>query len=185
MSATRNLPSRTIPSSLTAVVLLLVAVGLGWLAIARLVQGSWPAGVETAAGGAEPLTWADPLMWAAGIILAVLGLILLLAAVLPGHFSAVRLDDTRSESGAERMSVVVPNSSLARLAVSEAAIIDGVGGVRASAGPRRVDVNVTTPLRETSSLAAEVRDAVRTRFEGLGAQPVPKVVVHTRTKDIS
>lgn len=179
MSATRRRPSRAVPATITAVVLLAIAVAAGWLAIARLVQGAWPSGVDSAAGLIASASWGSPWVWAVGIVLGVLGLVLLLTAIVPGRLNAVRL------GSAPDLSVVMPNSSLAKLATGEASLIDGVNGVRASAGPRRVDLTVTTPLRETAQLVEEVREAVTRRFEDVGTQPRPKVVVHTRTKEFS
>ena len=48
----RRRPARTVPATITALLLLALGAGLVWAAVQRLVQGSWPTFAEQSAAWA-------------------------------------------------------------------------------------------------------------------------------------
>ena len=87
----RRRSSRSVPATITALVLLALAVALAWLGISRLVTGSWPGFMSSVGDSLAGLTWNSPAVWGASVVLALIGLILLLAAILPGKHTAIRI----------------------------------------------------------------------------------------------
>lgn len=97
----RPRPSRAVPAVICGLVLLAVGVLLVWAAVARLTQGQWPAFFTAVSTWLSTLSWNSAGSWTAGIILAAAGLVLLLAALVPGGFRALTLhmDPTREVTG--------------------------------------------------------------------------------------
>ncbi len=55
----RRRPARTVPATITAVVLLALGVGLVWAAVQRLARGSWPGFADQTASWLAALTWGN------------------------------------------------------------------------------------------------------------------------------
>lgn len=178
----RHRPSRTLAASVTALVLLAAGVALVWISVLRLSIGAWPGFVDTAARSLPSLTWNSPIMWTVAVITAVLGLILLLAAIIPGKHNGIRLQATHDGSTANE--VVLSRRGIVRLANAEAGRMDGVLSSKAKAKGRRVKMTVTSPLREPGDLRQRVTDSVDRRFHSIGLKPHPKVNVVVRSRDV-
>ena len=91
-TALRRRPARTVPATITAVVLLALGVGLVWAAVQRLVQGSWPTFADQTGAWVAALSWGTVWVLVISIAVAVLGLILLVAAIKPGPPTAMVVD---------------------------------------------------------------------------------------------
>lgn len=87
----RHRTSRALPALIVGVVLLASGAALSWIAITRLVNGAWPAFLAGPRDWLIGLAWGSPAVWAAGAVMAIIGLVLLLAAVVPGPFNALPL----------------------------------------------------------------------------------------------
>lgn len=183
----RRRPSRTVPALLVSALMLLAGVGLSWVSISRLAQGVWPAFFRGPRTWLGDLSWDSPSTWAIGAGLVLIGLILLLAALIPGQYNALRIDapESHSESAqrSTRRDYVLTRGGLAKLAGARADQVDGISAVSASATPRRVNLSVSTPLRETRQLQARIVEAVEDRINSLGLSKPVRVNVSVRTED--
>lgn len=169
-------PRRVIAATLTALVLLSVGALLATATIGQLA-GNDPTGLLTPTGerlAASP--WQDPGVAAAGVVLLLVGLVLVLAAVLPGRqvILAMDPDDSGRSAGS---SAGITRASLQR-AVQEAALrVDGVASADASLKGHRVDVRTKSSLRDTSDLRGAVEQAVVARLAEIPLSRQPRVQV--------
>lgn len=180
----RHRPSRTIPALIVAILLLATAVALAWLAVARLVDGTWSTILQGPRDWLAGLRWDSPSIWGIGVAAGVLGLVLLLCAVIPGAFSALTVRNTAREAadsdndkepGVYQRETVMTRRAVAHLARAQCVQIDGVATASATASNKRVHLKVKTSLRETRDLRTRVTDAVRERLDTIGLDPVPRV----------
>lgn len=180
----RRRPSRTIPASVVALLLLALGVLTAIASISRLVDGSWPATVSSAAAGLAALTWASSAVVTSGVVLALLGLVLLVAGLKLGSFSTATIAARDIGGTVEDTDFVISTRSLARLAAARADQVDGVDKVSASASARRVQLQVTTTSEQVDEIRRQVTDGVAERLAATGVRPVPRVRATVRTKGI-
>ncbi|MGY2744001.1 DUF6286 domain-containing protein [Arthrobacter sp. UYCu723] len=182
----RHRPSRAVPALILGTLLLAAGVALVWAAVARLATGSWPVFLAGPRDWLTGLTWNDPGVWAVGAAAAVVGLVLLAAALVPGRFNALRLQAPADEGQvpvAGTQEIVMTRRAVARYAAAHCEYIDGVGSASATATARAVHLNVTTALHETGELRGRVIAEVRERLAGAGLNPVPKITASVRSKE--
>jgi hypothetical protein len=179
----RRRPSRTVPASVVALVLLAAGALTAVAAVSRLVSGTWPAQVTGPAGSLAALTWGSAAVVAATAVAVVLGLVLLVAGLKPGGFRTARLRAPSGDPAAET-DVVISSAALARLAVAAADRVDGVDRVRASADGRHVRVRVTTPSEQTGPVRDQVVQRVRETLAATGVDPAPRVSATVTTKEL-
>lgn len=184
----RHRPNRAVPALIVGILLLAAGVVLAWLAITRLIGGTWPALLEDPRDWLVALTWNDPAVWLIGTAAVLAGVTLLLCALIPGGFNAVAIDNSGASAGAEAPPVqdretVMTRRAIAHLAKARCLQIDGVGSVSATATTGRVHLNVTTFLHEPGDLRSRITDAVRTRLEETGLSPVPQVTASVRSRE--
>lgn len=176
----RRRPSRALAASITAIILLVIGVAAAWFSIIRLSTGAWPGFLTAPTGWLMALSWNSTGMWVIAIVLAVIGLILLLTALIPGKFNGIRLQISHDNDG-RVTEVLLSNRALTRLATAHADRMDGVTSSKATAKGKRVRVRVTSPLREPGELRGRVADSVRERVQSTGPVHSPKVGVTVRT----
>lgn len=183
-SRLRRRPSRTVPALIAAIVLLAASVGLAWLSIARLIDGTWSTLMQGPRDWLVGLRWDSTSMWAIGVVAVVLGLILLLCALIPGAFSALTVrnataradtDGQEHEHTAGERETVMTRRAVAHLARAQCVQIDGVGTATATASNKRVHLQVKTSLRETDDLRTRIVDEVRDSLNTIGLNPVPRI----------
>jgi hypothetical protein len=185
----RHRPSRAVPALIAGILLLAVGVALVWLAISRLVNGTWPALLQGPRDWLAALAWNDPAVQQIGIAAIVAGGILLLCAILPGGFSALTIDDSGTTGAGDEVppvqeqETVMTRRAVARLAKARCLQIDGVDTAAATATTRRVRLSVKTYLHEPGDLGTRITDAVRARLEETGLSPVPQVTATVRSRD--
>lgn len=197
----RRRPSRIGPAVVVAIILLLLAVALGWAGISAMVNSGSVGGSVTTpltgsgAGSASgtgdsggsgtgfeslgALHWGSPAVIAVGLILAVLGLIALILGVSPG---ARRLAGVQAQAPDHigDLEVAVPTSGLSHLAAAAADGVDGVEGVKAASNATSTIVTFSTPIRDSDPIRDEVEAVVRQRFDSISFDRVPKVRVRAR-----
>ncbi|WP_152347093.1 DUF6286 domain-containing protein [Brevibacterium sp. CFH 10365] len=181
----RNRPSRIGPATLSAIVLLALAVALGWAGIAAFVAtGSVVAPLTgtsgtSAAEAAGNLHWNSALVIAVGVVLALLGLISLILGLSPGarRILGVRADGSEHIGDFE---VAMPTSALSQIAAAAADGVDGVSGVKASSNAKSTIVTFSTPIRDFEPIRAEVEAAVKDRFAAISFDRTPAVKVQAR-----
>lgn len=187
MKSLRRRPTRATASVIVALVILAIGVVLTWAGIHKLSTGQWWPQVSSAADSASSAAWDSPWGWAAAAVAAIVGIILLLCAFLPGGFNAAALGQQHEGDGHSRGAIeaVVNNRGLATLVSAAAAQVDGVAGVKSTATPKNVAVRITTPLRSTEELQNQVRAVVEERLASAGLDRLPKVRVSAQSKDVS
>ncbi|MET1008183.1 MAG: DUF6286 domain-containing protein [Propionibacteriaceae bacterium] len=180
----RRRSSRTVPATIVAVVLLAAAALAVLLAVARLVNGAWPRQAVDSATALAALTWGSSAVIGAGAAIALIGLVLLVAGLMPGAFTNAQLQPATVSAVDFETDFVISTRAMARIAAARADAVDGVDRVSAAASGRRVSVRVTT----TSEQAAEIRDQVSQHvsdaLSAAGLHPAPKVSVTVHTKGI-
>ncbi len=164
---------RSIPATLTAVVLLAACVLVAVVAIQMIAATTPWFSYESAARTLHDTHWNDVVPAVAGGASALLGLVLLLAASLPGKLTVLPLEG-EVDSGASRRSY---RSTLR----SAASTVDGVSRVRVRLRRRTVSAAVTTGRTSTDGLADAVHRALERRLDQLTpvARPSVRVSVHS------
>lgn len=180
----RRRPSRTVPATIVAVVLLALGVLMALAAVARLIHGTWPRAVTGPAGAASGYTWGTATVIVAGSVAALLGLILVIAALKPGGYRTAELQIADADTTVGDTDYVISTRALARLAAAKADQVDGVDKVAASASGRRVHVRVTTTSEQATQIRERVLAAVTDALIATGVQPLPRVTTVVRTKEI-
>jgi len=183
----RRRPLRATPSIVVALVILAVGILLTIAGIQKLSTGQWWPQLTDAANSASSAAWNSSWGWGVAIASAVLGVILLLCAIIPGGFNAAMLGRQPEPTSGARgpIDAVVDNRGLATLASAAAAQVDGVAGVKSTATPKKVTVQITTPLRSTEALVGQVQQAVENRLASAELETFPKVRVTAQSKDVS
>ncbi|MET1066069.1 MAG: DUF6286 domain-containing protein [Arthrobacter sp.] len=185
----RHRPSRAVPALIAGTLLLALGIALVWLAISRLVNGTWPALLQGPRDWLAAAAWDDPAVRQIGIAAIVAGVVLVLCAIIPGGFNALTIDDSGTTGAAgevrpvREQETVMTRRAVARLAKARCLQIDGVDTAAATVTSRRVRLSVTTYLHEPGDLRTRITDAVRARLEEAGLSPVPQVTATVRSKD--
>ncbi len=180
----RHRPARIVPASIVAVVLLALGVGLVWVSVLKLSNGSWPAFLGTVDQFLAGLTWGAAIALAITIAVAVVGLILLIAAIKPGTPNAMLLKDqtgANPNDGAAKTEFVMTRRAVAKIATATATLIDGVDSVSTTASAHRVTVSVKTPSEQTAELDQSVTQRVSQALDAAGLSPMPRVRAKVKT----
>ncbi|TGO05648.1 DUF6286 domain-containing protein [Serinibacter arcticus] len=184
MSATqlRRRPSRGVPATLVALIVLAVSVLATTAAVTRLASSDWPSWATGPARAVAQQSWGATPVIAAAVVGVVLGVVLLLAALVPGRRSGVPVD--LSVTNAEVSEVVITQRGVARLAAAAADEVDGVESVDVSVSTRLVRVEVVTASRsDVESVRSAVQASVEDRLDVLGSGPVCEVRTRVRSRE--
>ncbi|GAB3158368.1 hypothetical protein GCM10027258_69410 [Amycolatopsis stemonae] len=165
-------PRRSTPAVLTALVVT-AAGALAAVVAIQLILGERPwLDYGATARRLHDVRWADLPVVITGGVVALLGLVLVLAAVLPGKLTVLPLRGDL-DSGASRRSF----GSTLRAA---AARVDGVEKVRLKLRRRSVRVRVQTRRTRPDGIADAVRVAVAARLDRIDPVRRPEVKVRLR-----
>lgn len=134
------------------------------------------------AGQARPLTIGSNEVFGISVAVAIVGILLLWAALhrtRPSAFALIPLDERRSavDSGATRR-------ALTRAAAERAARVGGVYRSSARMPRRTLRIVATTRLRDTGDLREDVTARVQEWIDGLGLTRPPSVSVRLRRKGV-
>lgn len=182
----RRRPSRVVPAGIVAVVMLVLGALTVTAAGARLAQGAWPAQVTRAAAPVASLTWGSSALVATSAVVAVLGLLLLVAGIKRGPFRTTRLQAPEGGQVPET-EYVISTRALTRLAAARADGVDGVERVEqvtTSGSARRLHVRVRTTSEQSAAIRDRVQQEVGDELASAGLSPAPRVTATVRTKEI-
>lgn len=172
-------PRRTVPATIAALVVLAAAVVVT-ISCIQVIVGSPPLIPFGALGAlAGDTSWNDPAVLAAGAVLALIGIVLLACALLPGTPQVLAL-----ATGNDHTDAGVARRSLANDLTSHARRADGITGAHVTVGGRTVKVIAHTPLRDHSGLSERVRELVGERLDDINLARRPRLRV-TVTPDRS
>lgn len=143
-------PRRMVPATIIAAVIF-VAAALTAAGIVAALVGRPIALLHAEAIGSwlSRTQWNAPVALAIGAVLAVLGLILIALALVPGRPRVVGLGTGRPD-----VLMGLTRRGLRHVAATAAGDVDGAERARAKARGRRVRVKVTTPLRDRAEATA-------------------------------
>ncbi|RCG25343.1 alkaline shock response membrane anchor protein AmaP [Sphaerisporangium album] len=170
-------PRRTVPATVTALLLALAALVTLIGAVAAATGANmrtvpWTSFADFAAGPVD-----DPAHLATASAALVLGLLLLGLALVPGRTRVVPLasDDPRTVTG-------MTEGGLRRHLATVAAGVDGVSRARVKLRRRVVHVRAVTPLRDPGGLPGEITEAVGERLDEMRPLKPMRVRVHISQK---
>ncbi|WP_103342322.1 DUF6286 domain-containing protein [Amycolatopsis sp. CA-126428] len=162
-------PRRSVPATLTALVLLAGCVVVAAIAV-QLILGQAPwADYHAIAAALHGTHWNQLAPALAGGAAAVFGSLMLLCGILPGKRTILPLAGDL-ESGVSRRSY----RSTLRAAASD---VDGITGVKLKLKHRKVTVKVFTRRTGTTGLADAVREAISRRVDQIEPATRPAVKV--------
>ncbi|ONI78695.1 hypothetical protein ALI144C_28270 [Actinosynnema sp. ALI-1.44] len=155
-------PRRGLPAVLTAVVLLGVCVVVAVSAVQLLLDEPPLVSYDAVATRIHQTQWTDLVPAIAGGAVALIGLLLVLSAVVPGRSRILGLapDDSTTDAAISRTSL--------RTALRDAAKVDGVTNAVVKVRRARVRTVVRTDRTVTDGLADAVRAAVEQRLDHVG-----------------
>lgn len=171
----------------TAIILFAVGCAAVWAGVAAL-QGNTHL-VETAAGIGTQTPWNSPAGYTIAAVLLVVGLVLLIVALSPGKYNAIRLNDPAANSTSRARSsspveYVIGRRALGRLARTRAEQVDGVESAAVKVSPRRIDVAVDTYLVDATDLQETVRQRLEQALADLDPATRPRIGVKTTTRTL-
>ncbi|MET8846034.1 DUF6286 domain-containing protein [Amycolatopsis sp. NPDC004625] len=165
-------PRRSTPAVLTALILLAACILAAVAAIQQLLgQRPWIS-YDRAAGWLHAQHWNDLVPAIAGGVAVLLGLILVLAAVLPGKLTVLPLQGEPA-SGASRRSY---RSTLQAAASG----VDGVSGAKLTLNRRKVTARIRTGRTNTDGLSEAVHAAISRRLAQITPATDPTVKVKVK-----
>lgn len=162
-------------AAVVAIVIIALAV-LGAIAAIQIEahQDSTVLGeVHVISGWLRQHDWNSTTILTGGSVLAAVGLVLLLAAVLRPRRLLVRLADPSPDTVSG-----IARRGLPRDLGSAAASVDGITRAKVKVGRRRVKVTARTAMRDRTGLADAVRTAVEQRLAALA--PARSMAVRAR-----
>jgi Family of unknown function (DUF6286) len=167
-------PRRVLPASLAASLLTVTGASAAVQVVSTRL-GHPVLHPEITARLMRILTWRDPALTAAGGGLTLAGLLLVLAAVLPGRTATAPLagDDPRFVTGLGRSSL---RAALKATVLAVPGVEDAKVRLRGRLRPR-VEIRAVTCFSDAGNLAELVAGAVRDRLEDLDPVRVPEVAV--------
>ncbi|MET7860075.1 DUF6286 domain-containing protein [Streptomyces sp. NPDC005318] len=169
-------PRRTIPAALTALVLLAVCVLLAVVAIQLIIGQSPLITYRSVTDTLHSTHWNDTIVLIAGGTLVLLGLLLLLAALLPGKPTVLPLTGDVDAGVARR--------SLRHALQHAVASVDGVSRVKLKLGRRTIVARIRTHRTDTAGLTDAVHAALDQRLDQVGPLTRPAMKIKLRaTRD--
>ena len=167
-------PQRRIPAIIVAAILAAAGV-LGAIEAVSAALGHplWAVPYHDSGGPLHHTHWNDTVTLAAAAAAAFIGLILVLAALLPGRPDAIVL-----ASGDPSVVIGVPRASLRRALARAARDVDGIERAQVKLRRRSATIHATTRLRDTSGLRGSVQAAAQDRLTAL--DPLSPIRLRTR-----
>jgi len=162
-----------------AVIALALAVAAAGLAIDVVAVGTghppvfWPQRAIT--GDLEDSRWGDPAIMAVAAAAALVGLLLLWAALSRGRHHLIQL-----RSGDEQIDVSTTRRSRRRILADTAGQVEGVDAHRVRVRGRRVKCRATTPMRDREALRERIGSALEEQLTDLRTERAYRTTVKVR-----
>lgn len=171
-------PSRTLPVTILAVVLLAAWVVAIIAAIQRLQHGSLPQWVAWGRGHMTTASWLNDTALTVAIVIGVVALLFLIWAFKPGRTSGVFLQP--SEGAPDNREIVMDNSDLTGWL---SRWLDEEDGVASSVVKRRgktLKVHAETDVKDPEVMREQLTTRIAARVDSLGLEQPLKVEVRLR-----
>lgn len=150
--------ARTATLLTASLVLLCVSATSLVVCLIRVASGSWPSWAAGFLDSAKGTVWADHRVLGGAVVVAILGLLLLMAALIPGQRRTALLNWDSSDAHEEW---VIENRGLAHLARYEAQRTDGVESASPVLRGRKMQISLSTPVHEASDISKSVQKNVQ------------------------
>lgn len=158
-------PRRVVPAVLVALTLVGACVAVGVALVQRLIGVREYVSYDRVARELHALTWDEPQVLVAGIAAAVIGALLLMAALLPGRARVLPLTGSRPDG----IDAGIRRRDLRALLRHSAAEVEGVVSARVRIRRDRALAIVRTDRRSHEDMAAAVCSALSERVQEVGA----------------
>ncbi|MGP9693768.1 DUF6286 domain-containing protein [Brachybacterium sp. AOP25-B2-12] len=176
----RHRPRRGVPALILGLVLLAGGATALWLLGSFALDGAWPAQVSAAVRTVGATALSDPTVLAVGIALGIIGLVLLLAGIIPGSPGQAVVRDA-GDPASTPGETVIAHRDLARRIRARLSQVDGVSAARVDVTGRSVRAAVSTPVDDRDAVDARARHAARDVLEELSLDPAPRLHLSTRS----
>jgi len=171
--------ARTLALMISFVIVLAASILLALSCILRLVNGQWPAAAEQSIKTVSNLHFNDNLAVIVMVVLAVLGLLLLLSALIPGRRQTILLNSDDPSAGSEQ---AISCRGISTLVGYEVERTDSVTRASVTTSPKLVRVTVQTPAHSVQRVRENVQARVQGVIDGLPVQRAPKVKVSVQRR---
>jgi len=171
--------ARTLALMITFITLLAVSILLALSCILRLVSGQWTGPAEQVLNTLSGMRLNDSLAVSVMAVLAVLGLVLLLCALIPGRRQSILLDTDDPGAESEQAMSCRGISTLVGSAVERT---DSVTRASVKNTPAWVHVSVQTPAHSVERVRQNVQTRAQSVIDGLPLQQAPKVKVSVQQR---
>lgn len=171
-------PRRTVPATIVALVLLAVCV-LTVIAVIQSLAGQTPLlSVSQLLSVSSAQHWNSAAVVTTAVVVAVIGLILLAAAIRPGNPTVLPL--VAQIGGQPVCEAGVRRATLAKDLATVAGTVAGVSGADVVAGRRTVTANVRVAAADPASVPGLVEQRLTDRLGEIGPARPPRIRVRTR-----
>jgi len=173
-------PRRSTPATIVATVLLALCVLIA-VAVVQSLLGQTPIlGLDQLLAVTSGQRWNSAATVAVAIVLAVLGLVLLIAGLRPGKPTVVPLARMEYPDGRPGADAGVRRATLAKDLATTAGAVAGVTGADVSARRSRITATVRVAAADPAAVPGQVRERLEARVAAIGPSPRPKVRVRAR-----
>ncbi len=173
-------PRRSIPAIVVAAVLLAICV-LVVVAVLQSLLGHTPfLSLPQLLAVSSSQQWSSPTTVAAAVVIAVLGLVLLAAALSAGRPTVLPLAGRQTPDGRPGAEAGVRRRSLVTDLTTCAGAVAGVTHVDVTAGRGLVTARVRVAAADPAAVPGEVRERLEARIAEIDPLPRPRVRVSAR-----
>ncbi|KQO00807.1 hypothetical protein ASF21_10840 [Arthrobacter sp. Leaf234] len=169
----RKRPSRSVPASIVALVLLAAAVTAVWGGITALTGGN--TAVTEGVTGAVSVPWSAQAAYIPSIAVALIGVALIITALIPGRHDAHLV---KHEGASE---AALTGRGLRTYLEDRAMTIDGVDSARASLKGRQARIRIGTYALDHDEVQKDVHQRLRATVDSLDLKNARRIRVNTST----
>lgn len=168
-------PARSVPVGILAIILIVLG-GLGiWTLGSYIIDGSWPASAAGPISSIGSLRLDSTPVLVTACVLAVLGMIMLIAVIAPGRRARGLL-----QGGDVPGQTAISHRDLARRVKLRAEQVDGVHSAQVHATERAVTVQARTVVDETDPVLQGVTAAAQQAVDELRPTLAPRTRVRVQ-----
>lgn len=170
-------PSRVIPAVLLALLALVIG-GIGvWIFGARLIDGVWPAEVSTLIDRVANARFDDPGVTVVAVVVAVIGIVLLLCALIPGDPANREVLNSNVPGR-----TAITRRDFARRIQRQVELVDGVSKADVAYRGKNLRVIVTSPVDAIEAVKERAVEVVDNNIARL--RPVMPVRPYIRVQQV-
>ncbi|UYQ77402.1 DUF6286 domain-containing protein [Glutamicibacter sp. JL.03c] len=171
--------ARTLALMVSFALVLTASTLVALACILRLATGQWPGAAEQGISTVSNMHFTDPLAVIAMVVLAVLGLLLMFSALLPGRRQSILLTSDDPAAGSEQ---AISCRGISALVGHEVERTDSVTRASVITSPGLVHVRVQTPAHSVQRVRDNAQARVQRVIDGLPLRRAPKIKVSVQRR---